>query len=414
MHSRLTRLDNAALIYTSTLSDTYACKFRVSVTLDSNIDRKTLNKALAAVIERFPSFRYRLRLGILWWYFKPIDQLPSVSGPCRLDPLPFNEKAGYLFKVSIDGATINMDVFHSLADGTAAMTFLLTLASEYLHLKKGVKIVSNNWVKDPCEVAKAEEYEDAFDSFTSVKGNLEKGAPAYHVKGSVEDHDVLHNMRLAVRTDDLVREARNYGCTVTDLLSAAMIRSLQRIREEDSRSSKRSSIKISIPVNLRKIYGYNTMRNFSSYVNVGIDENTPSPTIQDIIRCVSSQKKELLTRSSLETKISANVTLENNFFIQLVPWPLKKVVMSIIHRLKGDRLCSQTLSNLGVIELPESMKRHIRGIDFQLGRSVANFGSCGCVTFGGITTLNFSRRIKETLFERYFMEELSTLGVSFA
>lgn len=407
-----TRLDNAALIYTSSMSDNYASKFRVSVTLDNDIDNTILNEALASVIDRFPSFRYKLKQGIFWWYFKTIKQAPIVSETCDLDPLPIKDNNGYLFKVSTDGPTINMDVFHSLADGSASMTFLLTLASDYLNRIEGTTLDCNNWVLDPREEAKEEEISDAFDTFSSNgKGSLEKGTPAYHYNGHTESHDVLHNTKISVQTSDLVSQAKNMGCTVTDLLSAAMIRSLQRIRKEDKSIFKRGDIKICVPVNLRKIFGRNTLRNFSSYVNIGVDAEKGDYSIDEIIRTISSQKKELMNPASLESKINANVKLENNIFIRMIPWPIKKIAMNIINRLKGDRLCSQTLSNLGVVTLPEQMAKHVKGLDFQLGRHLQNFGACGCVSYGGETSLNFSRKIKETCFEQYFTEELGSLGL---
>lgn len=408
---KTTKLDNAALIYTSSLSDNYANKFRVSVTLAKDVDRDSLNDALAITIKRFPSFRYKLGRGLFWCHFTSIKQAPKVSDSCELDPLPIKDSSGYLFKITCDGPTVNMDVFHSLADGTAAMTFLMTLAAEYLRLHDGVEVNSNNWILDTTEEASEEECSDAFESFSSGKGELEKGTPAYHVHGSEVSDEVLHNMKVTIPTSMLKEEARKNHCTVTDLLTAIMIRSIQRIRKEDRSRSKRSSIKVCVPVNLRKIYKKNTMRNFSSYVNLGVDVGTSDKDLSDIVKCVSTQKKMLTNPKCLEPKINANVSLEKNPFIRMIPWNIKKIAMQIIHRLKGDRLCSQTLSNLGQIELPDSMKRHVKGINFQLGKHLYNFGACGCVSYGGITTLNFSRKIRETKFEQYFLEELRSLGI---
>jgi len=411
---KLTKIDNAALIYISSLSENFASKFRVSITLDSIVDKDYLNDALSTTIDRFPSFRYKLKRGFFWWHFKTINQLPKVYDTCELDPLPIKDKAGYLFKVSCDGATINLDVFHSLADGTAAMTFLMTLAAEYLRIHDGIDINCNNWILDTNEKASDEECSDAFESFPSGGGKLEKGSPAYHVKGKEENDDVLHNLRLSIPTELLKSEARNNGCTVTDLLSAVMIRSIQRIRTEDQSEDKKEDIKINIPVNLRKIYKKNTMRNFSSYVNIGVNAKDGEHTLDEIVRTISSQKKKMTNPSILETKINKNVSLERNPLIRIIPWTIKKIVMKFINKQKGDKLCSQTLSNLGQIELPEKMSSHVKGIDFQLGRHKDNFGACGCVSFGGTTNLNFSRKIRETKFEQYFIEELSNMGIRVA
>ena len=66
------KLDNAATIYPSTLSRKYAAMFRVSMTLKDKIDKDVLQYALNNVIDRFPTFKYKLKQGLFWCYFKRI------------------------------------------------------------------------------------------------------------------------------------------------------------------------------------------------------------------------------------------------------------------------------------------------------------------------------------------------------
>ena len=64
------KLDNAAIIYPTTLSRNYAVMFRTSVTFTENIDPIVLEQALENVLPRFPSFSYRLSEGLFWFYLK--------------------------------------------------------------------------------------------------------------------------------------------------------------------------------------------------------------------------------------------------------------------------------------------------------------------------------------------------------
>ena len=60
------RLDNAATIYPATMGRGWTALFRLSVTLQEDIDLPLLEKALKATIARIPLFSFRLRRGFFW------------------------------------------------------------------------------------------------------------------------------------------------------------------------------------------------------------------------------------------------------------------------------------------------------------------------------------------------------------
>lgn len=406
-----TRLDNAALIYTSTLSKDYATNFRVSVNLKDNIDKADLQQALDNCIDRFPSFRYQLKDGLYWSYLRTIKNKPILSDYGPLRPLPFTGNHGYLFKLSCDSSLICLDVFHSLCDGVGAMTFLLSIAGEYLRIHNNLTLQYNSWVLDPSQAPSDEEVRDGFDSFTSPSGSLEKDKKAYHVRGEVERKGVLNNTRISIPTCHLKQKSKEYNCTITEYLTSLMILSIQRLRDEDPRRRKSPHIKISVPVNLRSVFGEKTLRNFSSYVNLGVDVSCGNCTLEEIIREVSLQKRLQTIPRHLEAKVNGNTRLEGILAIRMIPRALKKRIMSYFAKSKGDRFISQTLSNLGSIDLPEAMKAEITDLDFQLGRQTSNFGACGCVSFGGKTNINMSRMIAGDRFEQVFMQLLDEEGI---
>ena len=86
-------------------------------------------------------------------------------------------------------------------------------------------------------------------------------------------------------------------------------------------------------------------------------------------------------------------------------------IIDVINKLKGDRYCTHTLSNLGKIDLPESLRPYVRDIDFVLGRQRGNSGASACVGINGNLILNMSRRIAEHAFEDAFIEQLAMLGI---
>jgi len=406
-----TRLDNAALIYIPSKSRKFATLFRMSVALDEEVDPQTLQLALAAMVRRFPTFGYTLQSGIFWWTLRKIDEAPRLSEAAPIRPFDFKKNGGYMFKVSCDGRRIMLDVFHSLTDGTGAMVFLLSLTGEYLRLRHGLAISYNEWVRDPSETPSVDEFEDSFDHFSGGKGSLEKNEAAYHIRGHEEKYDVLNNVRITIPVDKVVAKAKEYGCTVTDLITSAMIMAVQDVRSDDTRSRKNGLVKVSVPVNLRKIFGGRTMRNFSSYVNLGVDATNGRISFDDTLREVALQKKLYTMPSRLQSKVCANVLLEDSLAIRCMPRIVKSPVMAIINKMKGDKFYSHTFSNLGLITLPEGMDSYVESIDFKLGRKLDNSGACGALSYGGKMYLNFSRKIVESDFEEYFIKELASIGI---
>ena len=95
------KLDNAATIYPSTLSRKYAAMFRVSMTLKDKIDKDILQWALNNAIDRFPTFKYKLKQGLFWCYFKRIKDNPIIEQDYNnpMFRIKFKNHRNYLFRV---------------------------------------------------------------------------------------------------------------------------------------------------------------------------------------------------------------------------------------------------------------------------------------------------------------------------
>ena len=145
------KLDNAATIYPSTLSRKYAAMFRVSMTLKDKIDKDVLQYALNNVIDRFPTFKYKLKQGLFWCYFKRIKDNPIIEQDYNnpMFRIKFKNHRNYLFRVRYYENRIAVEFFHALTDGTGAIIFISTLVGEYIKLKYNTKITYNNYVLNP-------------------------------------------------------------------------------------------------------------------------------------------------------------------------------------------------------------------------------------------------------------------------
>ena len=406
----LLRLDNASFIYPASQSKKYSSLYRMSVTLSEPVDEAVLPQALEATVSRIPTFGYTLTGGTLWWYLRKLDRTPRVLPLQPLHHFSIPGNGGFLFRISADGCRIVQDIFHVLTDGNGGMTFLLTLTAEYLRLRYGVRPVYGGRILDPSDAPAASELADAFDDFSGKRGCLEQNDHAYHICGRPLGIKVLRNLRVRIPMAQAAAAAKARNATLTELLTAAMVAALQDVRRRDP-FRRRSVLKVNVPVDLRKIFGGRTLRNFSSYVVLGVDVRNGEYDFNQILGIVRAQKRLYSMASELEPKVAKNVELEDSFAINCIPRFLKKPIIDIIFKLKGDRYCTHTLSNLGRIELPESMRPYVRDIDFILGRQRGNSGASACVGYGDNLVLNMSRRIAERAFEDAFIKQLESLGL---
>lgn len=406
-----TRLENASIIYPSCKTRKYATIFRLVVTLDETVSTCILNAALKNTVRRFPSFRYSIDKGLFWWFLRRLENDPSARATGPMRPFSFRKNGGYMFKAGCEGNRICLDVFHALTDGTGAMTFLMSLTAEYIRLRYGIDIPAGKWVLDPEEEPSSEEMEDSFDRFSGTKGSLDKESKAWHIPGREELPGVLNAIRVSLPVNEVHAKASELGCTVTEFITAVMLLALQEIRTKDNALGASPFIKVEVPVNLRPLFGSRTMRNFSSYVHLGIDVRNGDLPFRDIIEEVRLQKRLYAHPHRLTTRIAANVALEDNLAIRAIPLFIKKPVINYINNHKGDNYCTQTFSNLGNITLPEPMKEHVRDLDFILGRPKKRSGSCAGVSYGNRLNINFSRKIAEHGFEDAFVRIIEDMGI---
>ena len=406
------RLDNAANISPASMTKSYSSLYRMSVTLNEAVDLILLQKALELTSERIPTFRCTLSAGSFWWYLDRTERAPRVRTLKPLKHFRFQDQDGLLYRISADGRRIVLDVFHALADGHGAQVFLLTLTGAYLKLKYGIHIAYNSLVLNPADPATYAEVEDSFKTvFSGRHGQLEQNVDAWHIPGHKLPDGHVKDLRMVLPMNKLQEATRQYDCTVTELLIACMLDALQVEHGKDHNPRRKSVLKVSVPVNLRPRYGSSSLRNFSSYVNLGVDVCNGYLTFPSIVKTVKKQKAWALQKENLEPKIAANVELEENLGVRCIPLWIKHPIIDIINRLHGDRYVTQTLSNLGKVVLPESMQPYVLEMDFVLGRQRGNSGAASCLSYNGQLYLHLSRKIVEDSFERNLTKRIQSLGI---
>ncbi len=406
------RLDNAALIYPPAVKKKYAMMFRLTLTFKDVIDKDILAEALSNTLVRLPSFAYRLRRGLFWYYLEHIDGKPpildDVKNPMRT--INFKDNNYFMFRVRVYENRLALEFFHALTDGTGGVTLLLTLAREYLRLKYKANIPYTDKILNLNDKPKQEEIEDSFKKYVGDVGALEKEEVAYHLKGSLLPSHMLNIITGKISIKALKKLCKKYDCTITVLLTSIMFMSFIEIQKNNN-DSKKNPIKISIPVNLRRFFESVTLRNFSSYVNPKIDTKLGEYTLEEVIHEVKSQLDYMVTEKKLRSKFTGNVNMEKKWIIRIMPTFIKKHALSISDYLMGDRYCTTTFSNYGLINIPKEMQEYVTDMGFMIGRSRNKHGAVACISCMDNLYITFTSRIKETEFERLFFTKLVEQGI---
>jgi len=382
------RLDNAANLYPAVRSQKQPGIFRISTTLNENIDPPVLQQALDDTLKRIPGFSVKLRAGLFWHYFAHSDEQiliePDVVNPCK--GISKKENKGFHLRLRYHGQRVALELFHSIADGTGAMVFLKTLIARYLNLQ-GAAIPAANGVLDCNDPPRAEESADAFPAFagnTVIRGCAERRA--FQISGSLLHPDHLKIISGTIPVNALKKISKGYGVSITEYLTAVYLHVLDRL-QRSQRSQRFQPISIQIPVNLRQYTGSKTLRNFSSYVRLEV------------------------TEKNMRARVTGNVRNENNRLVRMMPLLVKNRIIHLGYKITGPVSFTSTLSNLGVVDVPPQMQPHVRSFDIILAATSETKVKCAVSGYNGSVRMNFSSLIRETYIERAFFTYLVEQGI---
>ena len=410
------RLDNAAKIYPASMRRDWMAMFRLSATLAEPVDPEVLSAALARTLKRFPWFAVRLRRGMFWYYLEHNDALPileeDVRNPCM--PMRAKNSRGYAFRVRYYGNRIAVEIFHVLTDGTGGLCFLKTLVAEYLTLRYGVTIPRGGDILDCDAPPDPGEMEDGFLACAGEATRSRSEPDSFHLKGTRERDGFIHVTTGILPVEALKARASEKGVSLTVYLTAVLILAfdaIQRRRHPLHRAKHLKPVKICVPVNLRRFFPTQTLRNFANYVNPGIEPSYGVYTFDEVLEIVTHQMGMELTPKVLGAKFTTNVRSEQNAVLRVTPLFLKDLAMRAAFYMTGDKKTATCFSNLGNAILPDEMALFVTRMEFMLGPLSRNPVAIGTLSYGGTMYINITRTIRESELEREFFTRLVKLGL---
>lgn len=411
---RWVRLDNAAKIYPAARRKNWSNVFRQSVTLTEEVDTDILRGALEVTVGRFPAIAARLRRGLFWYYLHQLAEAPEIreEQSCPLVFMSGEEMRRCAFRVVVWHDRIAVEFFHSLTDGTGALVFLKSLTAEYLERRYGISVPAEHGVLDRREPPREEELEDSFLRCAGAVPAGRRDTDAWRMKGDPEPDGFLNLTCFRLPAEETLALAHRYDATLTVFLGAVMMEALQRLQREKVPSlRRRKAIRLLIPVNLRKLFPSETLRNFAMYTVPELDPRLGDYDFEEICAVIRHKMGLEVTAKHMSRLIATNVNDERNPAVRLIPLPLKNLVMKAVFNTVGERKSCLTLSNLGAVRLPEVMAPYIRRMDFILGVQAAAPYNCGVISWNGTINVNFIRNTVEPELERHFFAVLRDMGL---
>ena len=406
-------LDNAALIFPAIRRKNWNNVFRQSITLREDVDPALLQRAVDQLMPRFPSFYLRLKRGVFWYYLEEVKAPPTVQEDYAY-PLTFmtkREMGRCCLRVLYYRNRIAVEYFHVLSDGGGAMIYLKTLVARYLTLRYGAKIPPTDGVLDIAEPPDPAEIEDSFQRYAADHAAFCPEEEAYRLPGKRELGRFLRLVTGVIPAQKLRDLAHEYGCTVTVLLAAVMAECVLAMQAEQMPQKRQKPVKITVPVDLRRLFPSRTLRNFALTVNPGVDPRLGTYTLRELCDAFTHQLAAEITPQRMAGRIAENVTPQRNRFMKAVPIFLKTPVMRAVYSRRGERLGCLNISNLGVQKLPDAMAPYVARMEFIIGVQYSYPNNCSVVTCGGETVVSMIRSTESPELERRFFSRLVELGV---
>ncbi len=414
MQKKWYRLDTAALIFPAIARRDWCNVFRVSASLSEPVDPALLQRAADDLRRRFPSCFVTLRKGFFWYYLEESEHSVQVQSDYAY-PLTYmssRELRRNCLRVLYYKNRIAVEFFHALTDGRGGSVFLSNLVSRYLELKYGLAIPREGLIRDLSREPESEELEDSFLKNAAEVAAGRKEEASYRLHGTREARGFKTLTTGVVDTQALLDAAHRYGVTVTALLAAVMTESIIAMQNGERPRRRQRPVKITIPVDLRRLYNSRTLRNFSLVINVGVDPRYGDYRFEELCRSIYHQLCLGATPQNMAGMIAANVQPQQVVALRLAPVFLKNLVMDGVYRRSGESGGSLNISNITNLPLPEVMRPYVQRMEFIIGPQRSYPNNCSVLSYGGKTYINMIRSIRESELERRFFSRLVELGIA--
>lgn len=408
------RLDNAAKIYPAVQNEELTAVFRLSCVLKSRVRATALLAAIARIENRFPYYKVKPKKGFFWYYLDfyndPIPLRPDITIPCRAF-----KQDDLIFRVLVRDNRISVEFSHILTDGGGGFEFLKTLLLAYFE-ECGTSVTGSVEAIKPDDNPSQEEFEDGFSKY--FQNNIpspKKKTKAFHLSYRLNDPPRFNTVVAKVDLSQLSKKSKSYNVTITEYLVATYLHALQTIYDASPPNRKRRARKIfrvQVPVNLRKIYGLKTMRNFSLFVTPEIDLSLGAYSFEEIVKTVHHIMQLETDRKLINKIIARNVGAERSIWLKNTPLFIKSIILYLSYSIGGTSRYSGVITNLGKVSLDGADELIDYFVFIPPPPNKTLKVNCGVIGFANSLIMTFGNITQSRELERLFFTSLTNDGIS--
>lgn len=403
-------LDMAAILYSYTKTKNWNQTYRISAIMRDEVDSEALKLAVRKLRYRFPTFYVRLSDGFLWKHFKaaPVDVDEIVVHDSEFcSPVDAETKYAPLFKVHYRKNRISLDIFHGVTDARGAVVFLKTLIAVYL-TALGFEIPATQGVLSLDDEPTQEELTDGYIKFyDKSKGKVSRSEMAAYQHYVKEDDGAFTIMQGRASVAQLKAVTKSLGVTVTEYLAAVYCYSYYLNKATKSKKP----IKIQFPVDLRNVFGLQTLRNFSLVLTITLPNREEEYSFNEVLDIAVKEIAKAKDKELLQKMLNTNASDAQMLITRYSPSVLKKPFILAGFLLYGERLMTSPISNIGVVRVPDEMKEHILYFDATIGATKKNAINAAAITFEDNVVITFSTKKSRREVQNTFFNLLKKAGI---
>ena len=201
------------------------------------------------------------------------------------------------------------------------------------------------------------------------------------------DSKINNTYHYIISIEEIKKVCKKYKVTITEYLTAIYIYAIY-LELYDKKSKK--EIVITIPINLRKYYNVDTLKNFFVCTDIYVSKNIY--TFDEILKEVYNEFKEKITKEKIKEYLARDVRIGTNKFIKVIPLFFKSLFMKKIFPL-FYKPSTSTVSNVGIIEIDNNFKKYIDNIFVLVMPNITQKIKCTISSFGNKLNLIINSNI---------------------
>ncbi len=404
-------IENTAKFYPIVATKRQQNLFRFGARLKDTVQKDKLKVAVNETIARFPALKVTIKKGWSWHYLvsNPNEVLIFDGEDKNLSPIDPKVTNGYWFRVSARDNDVYIDMFHGITDGQVCVSFFKAFLVRYCELI-GQTFADKSMLVDITEEPTQGEIEDSFlpiyEKNKDKKIDLKtlKGKAPFTLHGKLQRE--VDTWTASTDFLSIARETKRLGVTLTAYFVGMMAFTLDKMRKESIRRSKKKPISVLVPINLRAMFGSKTTRNFISFCRLNF--GTDLVSLDDFVLTAGRQLADRTSKDSIENIVVTTIKSQSLFFMKYTPLIIKGMFIRLGRKIVGSRQTTQ-FSNLGKIELPEEFQ--FEKIYFDLCVTDINPQCVGVMSVGDKMLVTFTKLACSNQFRDELQKNLSDNGI---